>query len=48
MINALIKKGKPKFGKLSLRIDESTSIYHNLRRAKKKLGWKKKYHLKKD
>ena len=47
MINALIKKGKPKFGKLSLRIDESKNIYPDLRVAKKILGWKNKTSLKK-
>jgi nucleoside-diphosphate-sugar epimerase len=47
MINALIKKGKPKFGRLSLRIDESKNIYPDLRVAKKILGWKNKTSLKK-
>ena len=45
MINALIKKGKPKFGRLSLRIDESKNIYPDLRAAKKILGWKNKTSL---
>ena len=45
MINALIKKGKPKFGKLSLRIDESKNIYPDLKIAKKILGWKNKTSL---
>jgi len=47
MINALIKKGKPKFGRLSLRIDESKNIYPDLRVAKKILGWKNKTSLQK-
>jgi len=47
MINALIKKGKPKFGRLSLRIDESKNIYPDLRAAKKILGWKNKTSLQK-
>ncbi len=41
-INTLIKKGKPKFGKLNLRIDESMKIYPNLTKAKKILRWKSK------
>ena len=47
MINTLIKKGKPKFGKLNLRIDESKNIYPNLRIAKKILGWKSKTSIRK-
>ena len=47
MINSLIKKGKPKFGKLNLRVDESKSIYPDLRVAKKILGWKNKTSLEK-
>ena len=47
MINTLIKKGNPKFGKLSLRIDESKNIYPDLRMARKILGWKSKTSIKK-
>ena len=47
MINTLIQKGKPKFGKLNLRVDESKNIYPDLRIAKKILGWKNKTSLKK-
>jgi len=47
MINTLVKKGKPKFGKLNLRIDESKNIYPSLRIAKKILGWKSKTSIKK-
>ena len=47
MINSLIKKGKPKFGKLNLRIDESMKIYPNLLVAKKILRWKSKTSIKK-
>ena len=47
IINALIKKGKPKFGKLNLRIDESMKIYPNLLVAKKILRWKSKTSIKK-
>ena len=46
MINALIQKGKPIFGKLILRVDESKNIYPDLRIAKKILGWKNKTSLK--
>jgi len=46
MINELIQKGKPKFGKLNLRVDESKNIYPDLRIAKKILGWKNKTSLK--
>ena len=47
MINTLIKKGNPKFGKLSLRIDESKNIYPDLTMARKILGWKSKTSIKK-
>ena len=46
MIKDLIQKGKPQFGKLSLRVDESKNIYPDLRIAKKILGWKNKISLK--
>ena len=46
MIKDLIQKGKPQFGKLSLRVDESKNIYPDLRIAKKILGWKNKTSLK--
>ena len=39
-INSKIKKGKPIFGKVKLRIDESKKIYPNLTVAKKRLRWK--------
>ncbi len=47
LINNLIKKGKPKFGKLNLRIDESMKIYPNLSKAKKILRWSSKTSIKK-
>ena len=35
IIKNIIKKGKPIFGKLKLRVDESKIIYPNLARAKR-------------
>ena len=42
IIKNIIKKGKPIFGKLKLRVDESKIIYPNLVRAKRILNWKNK------
>ena len=47
MIKKIIKKGKPVFGKIHLRTDESTKIYPNLKKAKKFLSWKKQTSLQK-
>ena len=41
----MINKGKPIFGKIKLRIDESKKIYPDLRRTKKILTWKSKVTL---
>ena len=46
MIQNIIKKGKPVFGKLKLRVDESKKIYPNLERSKRILNWKHKISLK--
>ncbi len=46
MIQNIIKKGKPIFGKLKLRVDESKKIYPNLERSKRILNWKHKTSLK--
>jgi nucleoside-diphosphate-sugar epimerase len=45
MIKKMINKGKPIFGKIKLRIDESKKIYPDLKRAKKILKWKSKITL---
>lgn len=41
-INNLIKKGKPHFGKISLRKDEALNMYANIKKAKNQLNWKPK------
>lgn len=45
MIKNMIKKGKPIFGKISLRIDESKKIYPDLKKANKILIWKSQVSL---
>ena len=44
-INNLINKGKPIFGKVNLRADESNIIYPNLTRSKKYLILGKKKNI---
>ena len=39
-INKIIKKGKPLFGAIKMRDDESIAFYPNISKAKKLLGWK--------
>lgn len=41
-INNQIKKGKPNFGKISLRKDEGLKMYANIQKAKSQLNWKPK------
>jgi len=41
-IIGIVKKGKPNFGKIKLRLDENKIIFPDLRVAKKNLGWKVK------
>lgn len=45
-INKKIKKGKPEFGKIKLRVDEFKKIYANIAKAKKLLNWKPKVDIK--
>jgi nucleoside-diphosphate-sugar epimerase len=40
LIKRMIGKGKPDFGKIKLRIDESLKLYPNISKAKKILDWK--------
>ena len=47
MIKKLVKKGKPVFGVLNLRIDESMKIYPELKKAKNLLKWKSRVSLNK-
>lgn len=42
LITKIIKKGKPVFGKINLRIDESMKIYPEIKKAKSILLWKSK------
>jgi len=42
-----IKKGKPVYGKIKLRVDESNEVYPNITKAKKLLNWKPKIGIKK-
>jgi len=41
-IQKIIKKGKPQFGKIKMRRDESNSSYPNISKIKRNLNWKPK------
>ena len=41
-IQKIIKKGKPQFGKIKMRRDESNSSYPNILKIKRNLNWKPK------
>ena len=41
-IKQKIKKGTPNYGEINLRVDEPKTIYPNLYRAHKYLGWRAK------
>ena len=45
-IKNLAKGGKPQFGKIKLRKDETLKIYPNISKAKKKLNWRPKFSFK--
>ena len=45
MVNKIINKGKPVFGAINLRVDESMKIYPDLKKAKNILFWKSKTKL---
>ena len=47
LIKRMIGKGKPDFGKIKLRIDESLKLYPNISKAKKILDWKPRINLNK-
>ena len=42
MIVSIIKKGKPIYGKIKIRADESPVIFANIKKAKKHFNWKPK------
>ena len=46
-VKNLSKGGKPQFGKIKLRKDETLKIYPNISKAKKKLNWNPKFSFKK-
>ena len=39
-INSMIKKGKPEYGKIKMRKDESLNLYPNIKKVKKYFNWK--------
>ena len=45
MVNKINNKGKPVFGAINLRVDESMKIYPDLKKAKNILFWKSKTKL---
>ena len=47
-IKKIIKKGKPQYGMIKLRSEESIKAYPNLQKAKKLLNWRPKEDFKKD
>lgn len=44
-IQSLIKKGKPKFGFVKMRLDETQNLYPSIEKVKKKFGWSPKVTL---
>tara|TARA_Y100000991_G_C21975409_1_gene351906 strand:- start:2155 stop:3078 length:924 start_codon:yes stop_codon:yes gene_type:complete len=44
-VNSLIQKGKPLFGSIKYRTNESMSLYADIRKAKKVLNWKPTYKI---
>ena len=39
LINKMIKKGKPEFGKLKYKLETNKKLYPEILKAKKKLKW---------